>query len=69
MKTLAGNHVPKPESNTAPEGINMAALCRTLARVLVLLEETGYSDGQQQDTVLDHDALPDPASGMNTHEA
>lgn len=68
MKTLAGKPSPQEESTVA-EGINMASLCRTLARVLVLLEETGYSNGQQQDTVLEHNALPDPASGLNTHEA
>lgn len=44
------------------EGVNMPSLCRTLARVLALLDESEYTDGDRQDTVRQHAALPDPAS-------
>jgi hypothetical protein len=56
-----------PENET--EGIDMASLCHTVVRVLALLDEDEYTVNTQQDTVLEHDALPDPASASDTREA
>lgn len=62
---------PTPEKDTiSAEGIDMAALCRTLARVLAQLDEGEYTqEHKQQDTVSKHDVLPDPASELDTREA
>jgi hypothetical protein len=60
---------PEKDPNTA-EGIDMASLCRTLARVLAHLDEGEYTqEHKQQDTVRQHDVLPDPASVSPTREA
>ena len=60
-------------NEAAPErlgnGINMSSLCKTLARVLVNLDEGGYTEEVQQDTVHQHDVLPDQASASDTREA
>ncbi len=55
------NPIGKPADEMNPDGLNMRSLCQTLARVLVLLEETGYTE-KQQDIVFEDDALPNPAS-------
>ncbi|MCL4880441.1 MAG: hypothetical protein KJ064_27565 [Anaerolineae bacterium] len=69
MNNLTENPSQQEEVATKLAGINMASLCRTLVRVLVRLEEKEYSDETQQNTVLKHDVLPDPASEGCTHEA
>lgn len=62
---------PTPESKPSTvEGIDMASLCRTLARVLAHLDEGEYTqEHKQQDTVREHDVLLDPASVSATREA
>jgi hypothetical protein len=47
----------------------MSSLCRTLARVLVNLDEGEYTEEVRQDTVLEHDVSPDQASDEATREA
>jgi hypothetical protein len=48
-------------------GWNDSAL-RTLARVLVNLDEGEYTEEVRQDTVLEHDVSPDQASEASTRE-
>jgi hypothetical protein len=68
MNSSNGDSAAKyPESPA--EGVNMRSLCQTLARVLALLDETEYTEENQQDTVRKHDALPDQASDDDTCEA
>lgn len=43
-------------------GVDMQALCKTLARLFVLVTETGYTDDNQQAAVFLHDDLLDQAS-------
>jgi hypothetical protein len=62
MNAPMGNQHEGNEPQSEAQGVNMSSLCRTLARVLALLEENEYTDRNQQDTVLQHAALPDPAS-------
>lgn len=62
MSSLNGNQNEGIEPQNSGEGVNMSSLCRTLARVLALLDESEYTGGNRQDTVLKHDALPDQAS-------
>lgn len=50
------------EPQNSGDGVNMSSLCRTLVRVLALLDESEYTGGNRQDTVRKHDALPDQAS-------
>lgn len=63
----------QPTPNAA--GIDMQAVCRTLARMLVRLDETGYTDDSyqlsetQQADVLKHTSLPDRASEDITRRA
>jgi hypothetical protein len=64
MNGQTGNQQERNEPRSGAEGVNMSSLCRTLARVLALLEENEYTDRNQQDTVLQHAALPDPASDV-----
>ncbi|MBZ0305954.1 MAG: hypothetical protein K8I82_07800 [Anaerolineae bacterium] len=63
-----------PTNGNPPEGIDMKALCRVLARMLVLLDESEYTEGTtsietQQADVYDHTSLPDQASGADTRRA
>ncbi len=62
-----------PINGNPPEGIDMKALCRVLARMLVLLEESEYTEStsieMQQADVLDHTSLPDQASEETTRRA
>lgn len=45
------------------DGIDMRAVCRTLARVLVWLDKTEYTEAMnQQVVVVEHNDSPDPAS-------
>ena len=69
MNSLNGNQNEGIEPKTNGEGINMSSLCRTLARVLVNLDEGEYTENMRQDTVQQHDALPDQASEVSTREA
>ena len=69
MDSLTDNHQPQESVKTEPEGVDMAGLCRTIIRVLVNLDEGGYTEEVQQDTVHQHDVLPDPASDSGTREA
>ena len=69
MNSPTGNQGKASDSQTDTGGINMSSLCRTLARVLVNLDEGGYTEEVRQDTVLQHDASPDPASDTDTREA
>ncbi|GIK64278.1 MAG: hypothetical protein BroJett018_20720 [Chloroflexota bacterium] len=62
MGSPNGNQNEGSESKNSEDGVNMSSLCRTLARVLALLDENEYTDGNRQDTVVEHAALPDPAS-------
>lgn len=62
MNTPTGNQQEGNEPQIEGEGVNMSSLCRTLARVLALLDENEYTDRNRQDTVVEHVALPDPAS-------
>lgn len=62
MSSPNGNQHERIEPRSAAEGVNMSSLCRTLARVLALLDESEYTGGNRQDTVVEHDALPDQAS-------
>ncbi len=62
MNAPTGNQHEGKERRIEEEGVNMSSLCRTLARVLALLDENEYTDRNRRDTVLKHDALPDPAS-------
>jgi hypothetical protein len=69
VDSLTDNHQPQESVKTEPEGVDMAGLCRTIIRVLVILDEAKYTGHKQQDTVRQHDALPDPASDCGTREA
>lgn len=62
MGSPNGNQNEGSESKNSEDGVNMSSLCRTLARVLALLDESEYTDRNRQDSVRKHDALPDPAS-------
>lgn len=62
MSSPTGNQYEGNEPQIEREGVNMSSLCRTLARVLALLDENEYTGGNRQDSVRQHDALPDPAS-------
>jgi hypothetical protein len=69
MSSPNGNGNEGTDSQNDGKGINMSSLCRTLARVLVNLDEGEYTGNVRQDTVLEHDALPDQASDVSTREA
>jgi hypothetical protein len=59
------NPTANPTTETTEKqagGVNMRSLCQTLARVLVLLDESGYTDENRRAAVYQHDDLPDPAS-------
>jgi hypothetical protein len=69
MSSPNGGGTEGNEARPEATGINMSSLCQTLARVLVNLDEGGYTEEVQQDTVREHDVLPDPASASDTREA
>jgi hypothetical protein len=51
------------------EGIDLVTAYRTVLRVLAHLESHEYtSECERQATVVVHDNLPDPASGLNTRQ-
>ena len=56
------NPTRQTNSENEESGIDMAALCQTVVRVLALLDEDEYTVNMQQDTVRKHDVLPDQAS-------
>ena len=62
-----------PTNGKLPEGVDMKALCRVLARMLVLLDESEYTESTstetQQADVLKHTSLPDQASESSTRRA
>jgi hypothetical protein len=62
MSSPNGNQHEGIEPRSEADGVNMSSLCRTLARVLALLDESEYTGGNRQDTVMEHAALPDQAS-------
>ena len=62
MSSSNGSGNEGSEVKSEATGINMSSLCRTLARVLVNLDEGEYTEEVWQDTVLEHDASPDQAS-------
>lgn len=64
--------------NNAPtardQGVDMEAVCNILARLLVLLDKSEYTDGKaskevQQADVLEHTSLPNRASDVTTRRA
>jgi hypothetical protein len=69
MNSPTGNQGKVSDSQTDTGGINMSSLCRTLARVLVNLDEGEYTEEVRQDTVYQHDVSPDQASEASTREA
>ena len=69
MNNPNGNLNEEVDAQTEAEGINMPSLYRTLARVLVNLDEDEYTENMQQSAVYQHDALPDQASDSDTREA
>ena len=62
MTSPSGNLNEEINVKTGISGINMPSLYRTLARVLVNLDEDEYTGNMQQSAVYQHDALPDQAS-------
>lgn len=62
-----------PTNGKPPEGIDMKALCRVLVRMLVLLDESEYTESTsietQQADVYHHTSLPDQASEADTRRA
>ena len=63
-----GGSIP-PAPDNQPDDVNMQSLVKTLARVVVWLDEIQYTDDRQQDTVRQHDVLPDQASDSSTRQA
>ena len=68
MNSPRGNQGEGSASQSDGKGINMSSLCRTLARVLVNLDEGEYTEEVRQDTVHQHDVSPNPASESTTRE-
>ena len=68
MSSPNGSGNEGSDAKTEASGINMSSLCQTLARVLVNLDECGYTEEVRQDTVLQHDASPNQASDTDTRE-
>lgn len=69
MNNPNGNQDERTEPNIDIVGIKMDSFYQTVARVLVFLGEAEYTEDMQQDAVFKHDALPDPASDLDTREA
>lgn len=60
----------KNTSKVTSEDVEMASICRAIARVLALLDQTEYTqDNWRQADVRQHDDLPDPASVEPTRKA
>ena len=68
MSDPNGGGNERNEAKSEANGINMSSLCQTLARVLVNLDEGGYTEEVRQDTVYQHDASPNQASDKATRE-
>jgi len=68
MSSPNGSGNEEVEAKSGATGINMSSLCQTLARVLVNLDEGGYTEEVRQDTVYQHDASPNQASDFGTRE-
>ena len=68
MSSPNGSGNQGSSAKTEAAGINMSSLCRTLARVLVNLDEGEYTEEVRQDTVYQHDASPNQASEATTRE-